>query len=333
MSKESFPLAVNVMPLETRRSAILHLATRAEELGYQAFTLPETWSYDATLMLTEIAGRTQHIRLWASILGIWGRSAAHIAMAAATLNIISDGRFTLGLGSSTKQLTEGLHDVAYEAPYRKLRQTIRQVRALLQGERAPLTRTTETRSLRLNLPPQKDLPILLAASSAESIRIAGELCDGWVPFLFPRDRLADGIALLKAGAARAGKAGEALHVCPGIPTVVSEDTATAREGAAWFVAFYLLQMGPLYRQLLTQMGFEQAVAAVLAANANGPAAIVPPEAEILLEQLTIYGTPEQARKQLAQWYAAGADMPGLVLRPNLSASEADFVLQTFRSQP
>ena len=57
MSKESFPLGVNVMPLETRRSAILHLATRADELGYQAFTLPETWSYDTTLVLTEIAGR------------------------------------------------------------------------------------------------------------------------------------------------------------------------------------------------------------------------------------------------------------------------------------
>jgi alkanesulfonate monooxygenase SsuD/methylene tetrahydromethanopterin reductase-like flavin-dependent oxidoreductase (luciferase family) len=131
MPSEAHPLAVNVMPLETRRAAILHLATRADELGYQAFALPETWSYDATLMLTEIAGCTRQIRLGASVLGIWGRSAAHIAMAAATLNMISDGRFILGLGASTKQLTEGLHDVAYKTPHRKLRQTIRQVRALL----------------------------------------------------------------------------------------------------------------------------------------------------------------------------------------------------------
>jgi alkanesulfonate monooxygenase SsuD/methylene tetrahydromethanopterin reductase-like flavin-dependent oxidoreductase (luciferase family) len=192
---------------------------------------------------------------------------------------------------------------------------------------------TETRPLRLNLPPQRELPILLAASSAESIRIAGELCDGWLPFLFPRDRLADGITLLKEGAARAGKSAQSLQVCPAIPTVVTEDAATAREGAAWFVAFYLLVMGPLYRQLLMRLGFDQAVAAVQAANADGKPAIVPPEAEVLLEQLTIYGTPEQAQRQLAQWYAAGANMPVLVLRPNLSANEADFVLQTFRSQP
>ena len=120
--------------------------------------------------------------------------------------------------------------------------------------------------------------------------------------------------------------------CPVIPTVVTEDLATAREGAAWFVAFYLIMMGPLYRQVLTRLGFEPAVEAVLAANADGKPAIVPPEAEVLLAQLTIYGTPEQAQKQLAQWYAAGADMPVLALRPNLSASEADFLLHAFRSQ-
>jgi alkanesulfonate monooxygenase SsuD/methylene tetrahydromethanopterin reductase-like flavin-dependent oxidoreductase (luciferase family) len=122
MLEKSQTLAVSVMPLETRRDTILHVATRADELGYQAFSLPETWSHDTTIILTEIAIRTQKIYLGTCILGIWGRSAAHIVRASASLNAISKGRFMLGLGSSTKQLTEGLHDVLYKAPFKKLRQ-------------------------------------------------------------------------------------------------------------------------------------------------------------------------------------------------------------------
>lgn len=329
MKKKSHALAVSVMPLETRRDTILHIATGADELGYQAFTLPETWSHDTTLVLTEIAVSTQQIYLGTGILGIWGRSAAHIAMASATLNTISKGRFLLGLGSSTKQLTEGLHDVLYKAPYKKLRQTITQVRALLKGERVPLVVTREERPLRLNLAPQPEIPILLAASSPKSIQIAGELCDGWLPFLYPRNRLAEGIALLEEGTARSDNPQKKRQICPTIPTVVSENMDAAREGAAWFVAFYLVIMGPLYRNALARQGFKKEVEAVLAANAGRKPAIVPPEADVLLEQLTIYGTPELAQRQLAGWYDAGADMPTLLLGPNLNQDEIDFALKAF----
>ncbi|HBY95261.1 MAG TPA: hypothetical protein DEP84_15135 [Chloroflexi bacterium] len=124
-----------------------------------------------------------------------------------------------------------------------------------------------------------------------------------------------------------------LQVCPGIPTVVTEDAATARQGVAWYVAFYLVMMGPIYRRALARLGFEKEVEAMLAANANRNPAIVPDEAEGLLEQLAIYGTPEQAREQLERWYDAGADMPLLALGPNLSSGEIDFVLQAFRNAP
>ena len=327
------PLSVTVMPLETRRDAILHLAARADALGYQAFALPETWSHDAMLILTEAALRTQNIRLLAGILGVWGRSAAHIAMASATLNEISHGRFMLGLGASTPQLTEGLHDVAYETPHKKLRQTLTQVRALLNGERIPLTRPTETRSLRLNYAPQPELPILVAAASPKSIQLAGELGDGWLPFLFPKDRLAESIALFREGAARSDNPQKPRQICPSIPAAVHEDAAIARKGAAWFVAFYLMMMGPIYQNTLVRLGYKREVEAVLAANAGQKPALVPPEAENLLEQLTIYGTPEQARTQLAGWYEAGADMLGLVLGPNLSHEAIDFTLEAFRPEP
>jgi alkanesulfonate monooxygenase SsuD/methylene tetrahydromethanopterin reductase-like flavin-dependent oxidoreductase (luciferase family) len=252
-------------------------------------------------------------------------------MAAATLNAISKGRFMLGLGSSTKQLTEGLHDISYKTPYKKLRQTITQVRALLQGERVPLVVTNEERPLRLNLTPQPEIPILLAASSPRSIHIAGKLCDGWLPFLYPLNHLPEGKALFEKGMARSDSPRGKRQICPVIPTVVKEDMATARKGAAWFIAFYLTTMGPLYRNALARQGFKKEVEAVLAANTGRKPAIVPPEADVLLEQLTIYGTPEMAQRQLTRWYDAGADMPTLLLGPNLDQDEIDFTLRAFHS--
>jgi len=118
--------------------------------------------------------------------------------------------------------------------------------------------------------------------------------------------------------------------CPSIPAVVSEDPAKAREGAAWFVAFYLVSMGTLYRQSLIRQGFGKEVEAVLAANAPKFAGVVPPDAEILLEELIVFGTPPQARARLARWHAAGAVMPVLLLRPQLSPDELDFTLNALR---
>lgn len=324
------PLGVSVMPLENRRETILHLATTADRLGYDAFFLPETWAYDITVLLAEVATRTRRIRLGTGILGVWGRSAATIAMAASTLNAISDGRFILGLGASTAQLTEGLHDVPFSAPVKQMRRVVTQVRALLKGERIPLSAATGARPLRLNLPPTPTLPIYLAGLAAETIRLAGELADGWLPFLYPSVRLADGTALLKEGASRSPEPGRLVQVFPSIPTVVSDDPQKAREGAAWFLAFYLTSMGPLYPKTLARQGFAKEVEAVIAANPTRNGAVVPPEAEGLLEQVTVYGTPAEARERLGRWYEAGAALPTLLLRPNLTPAEIDFTLSAFR---
>jgi alkanesulfonate monooxygenase SsuD/methylene tetrahydromethanopterin reductase-like flavin-dependent oxidoreductase (luciferase family) len=318
------------MPLENRRQTLLAVATAADRLGYDGYFLPETWAYDTTVLLAEAAVKTERITLGTGILGVWNRSAATIAMAAATLASVSGGRFVLGLGASTAQLTEGLHDVPYAAPVARLRRTLEQVRALLRGERIPLAVTTGARPLKLNVPTVPDLPIYLAALGDASVRLAGELADGWSPFIYPRRCLAEGVARLREGAARGGHPEHVPVVSPSVPAVVSEDPARAREGAAWFVAFYLASMGTLYRQSLTRQGFGKAVEAILAANAPRFTGAVPADAEELLEELVVFGTPAEARRRLARWHEAGAALPVLLLRPNLSAEELEYTLNALR---
>jgi alkanesulfonate monooxygenase SsuD/methylene tetrahydromethanopterin reductase-like flavin-dependent oxidoreductase (luciferase family) len=323
-------IAVAVMPLENRREAVLHLAAGAERLGYDALYLPETWSWDVTVLLGEIAARTERIHLGTGILGVWGRSAAQLAMAAATLHAVSGGRFALGLGASTKQLAEGFHDVAFTAPGTRMRQVVTQVRALLKGERVPLAAMPDARPLRLNLPPAPSLPIHLAGLAQDSVRLAGELADGWLPFLYPRSRLAQGMATLGEGAARTDppRARPVIHPC--LPTVVAASESEARRGAEWFVAFYLTSMGPFYPGVISRLGFEREVAAVIAANTTRGSTVVPPEAEALLDELVVYGTPDQARTRLARWREAGAAMPILLLPANLEPGQMDFALHAFR---
>ena len=322
-------IGVSVMPLETRREALVGLATAADRRGYDAFMLPETWAYDVTVLLAEAAVKTERIELGTGIVGVWGRSAATLAMAARTLAAISGNRFVLGLGASTPQLAEGLHDVPFTAPIGRMRRTLTQVRALLRGERVPLAVAKDARPLKLNVPAAGEVPIYLAALGDEATRLAGELADGWMPFLYPLRVLSQGIERLREGAARGGHPDRLPVVCPSLPTVVAADPAKAREGAAWFVAFYLTTMGTIYRDSLIRQGFDKEVRSVLAANSPKPLGIVPPDAEALLEQLIVYGTPEEARRRLARWHDAGAATAGLLLRPALTAEEVAFTLDAF----
>ena len=250
-------------------------------------------------------------------------------MLAGTLHLVSGGRFALGLGTSTAQLTEGLHDVPYVKPLQQVRRTVTQVRALLRGERAPLTAVAQARPLKLNLPPAPGVPIHLAGLADESVRLAGELADGWLPFLYPVSRLADGRERLIEGAARGGHPERVPGIHPSVPAVVAERSAAAREGAAWFLSFYITTMGTLYRQSLARQGFAKEVEAVLEANAGGMKGVVPAAADRLMEEVIVWGDPAEARQRLARWHAAGADLVGLLLRPHLPAEQLRLTLEAF----
>jgi alkanesulfonate monooxygenase SsuD/methylene tetrahydromethanopterin reductase-like flavin-dependent oxidoreductase (luciferase family) len=305
-------VAVGVTPMETRREVVLRLADLAEDLGYSAFTVAEGWGYDAGVLLAEIATRTSRIELGTGVLNVWGRTPASIAMLASGLHAASGGRFTLGLGAGSPQLAEGLHDVPFRAPVRRLGEVARQVRALLDGER--LTPSAGGRGLRLAAP--APVPLHLAALGPAAVRLAGEVADAWVPFLQPLSGLKGRICLLEEAAARVGR--PRPRVTPGLPT------ARSPEVAAWWLAFYLTSMGPLYATSLREQGLGEAVDAVLAANGRGVPPTVPPAAQVLVDELLVTGPGE-----LERWYAAGVDAPGLVLPQGRPLDELEQTLRTF----
>jgi alkanesulfonate monooxygenase SsuD/methylene tetrahydromethanopterin reductase-like flavin-dependent oxidoreductase (luciferase family) len=306
-------VAVGVTPMETRREVVLQLADLAEDLGYSAFNVAEGWGYDAGVLLAEIATRTSRIELGTGVLNVWGRTPASIAMLASGLHAASGGRFTLGLGAGSPQLAEGLHDVEFKAPVRRLGATARQVRALLDGERA--VTSTGARGLRLAAP--APVPLHLAALGPAAVRLAGEVADVWVPFLQPLSGLKERMCLLEEAATRVGR--PRPRVAPGLPAALSPEVA------AWWVAFYLTSMGPLYATSLREQGFGEAVDAVLAANGRGAPPTVPAAAHVLVDELLLT-QPED----LDRWRAAGADVPVLVLPPGRPVQELGQTLEALR---
>ncbi len=323
-------LAVGLTPMETRRPVVLHLADRAEALGYDAFFVAEGWGHEAGVLLAEVATRTRRITLGTGIINVWGRTAATIAMLATTLAEASADRFVLGLGAGSPPLAEGLHDVEFSEPVRRLDAVTRQVRRLLDGQRLDAAVERDTRPLKLAVTPATEIPIHLAALGPRSVRTAGELADGWAPFLLPLSGLAAALQLLREGAARQEPARALPLIAPCIPAAVSTHPAQAREMASWWVSFYVVSMGPLYRQTLVRLGHGRAVDEVLAANPSRRTFDVPESARGLWDELTLWGEGEQAREALGRWYAAGAQLPTLVLPPGRPIEELDHMLEAMR---
>src|SRR3954466_14850934 len=110
------------------------LAQRAEELGYDSVWAAEAWGTDAVTVLSWIAARTSRIKVGSAILQIPGRSPANAAMTAATLDLMSGGRFVLGLGVSGPQVVEGWHGQPWGKPLAKTREYVEIVRAVLRRE-------------------------------------------------------------------------------------------------------------------------------------------------------------------------------------------------------
>ena len=305
-------VGAGVTPFQTDADATIRLAVGAEQLGYARFGPAEGWTHDAVVLLTQMAGVTSRIGLATTVLPVWSRTPATIAMAAADLQRVSGGRFALGLGAGSPPLVEGLHGLTWRQPLDRVRTTLVAVRALLDGGRLPLDRE-HVRPLRVGAPPERPIPILLAALAPSSVRLAGELADRWLPFLWARSRLSDGRGLLDEGEARAETA-TATRITASVPLAIAEDEATARQIAAGWLLAYLTRMGPLYpRTLRDQFGFAPGVDALLDANANGGPPRLPAAAEALARDVTVLATYDEAPEAVRAWLDGGADAIDLIL--------------------
>ncbi len=292
----------------------------AERLGFDSIWTAEAYGSDALMPLAWWGAATDRVKLGTAIVQISARTPAATAMAAMTLDHLSEGRLILGLGVSGPQVVEGWYGQPFAKPLARTREYIGVLRDIWarrgpvsnEGPHYPLPLPGGTglgKSLKSSLRPlRSEIPIYLAAEGPKNIALAGELCDGWLALFysphhdrFYRDSLEQGLALPSAHRAR-----DEFEVAATVPLIVTDDVEAAADALRPMYALYFGGMGArganFHADVAIRMGYEREVARIkelyLDGHKDDAAAAVP---TALVQQLTLIGSREKIRHDLEAW--------------------------------
>jgi F420-dependent oxidoreductase-like protein len=298
----------------------------AERLGFDSIWAAEAYGSDSLMPLAWWGSRTERIKLGTAIVQISARTPAATAMAAMTLDHLSQGRLILGLGVSGPQVVEGWYGQPFAKPLARTREYIGILRDIWAREGPvtndgphyplPLTKspggpppTGLGKPLKSSIHPlREEIPIYLAAEGPKNIALAGELCDGWLALFysphhdgFYRDALGEGLARPDAR-----RSWEQFEVAATAPLIVTDDVEAAADMLRPMYALYFGGMGArsanFHANVAIRMGYEQEVEKIqelyLGGKKQEAAAAVP---TALLEQLTLIGPKEKIRHDLEAW--------------------------------
>ena len=303
-------------PPGTNPTELIALAQEAERLGYDSAWAAEAWGTDAVSVLAWLAATTSTIKIGSAILQMPARTPANTAMTAATLDLMSEGRFLLGLGTSGPQVVEGWHGEPWGKPLAKTREYIEVVRTALRREtlefegehytvpyRGP-DATGLGKPLKLMMRPLRaEIPIYLASLRRRSVELTAEIADGWLPIFFSPERARQTFPVPFER--------DGLDIAPAVPAVLSDDVETAREVLKPYYALYVGGMGArgknFYNELAREYGFEEAAQRIqdlfLDGKQRDAAAAVPDE---LVDELALVGPRERIAERLEAWKESGA---------------------------
>ena len=306
-------LSLGYAPPGTNPADLLPLVQEAERLGFDSVWVAEAWGTDAVSVLGWLAARTERIKLGSAIMQIPGRSPANTAMTAATLDLLSGGRFLLGLGTSGPQVVEGWHGQPWGKPLGKTREYVEIVRAALgrqvvehHGEHYEIPwkgpgATGLGKPLKLMLRPLRaEIPIYLAALGPKNVALAAEIADGWLPIFVDPERFDDAFGPSLAGAP------PGFEIAATVSVLVGDDVEALRDALRPHVALYVGGMGAkgrnFYNSLVRRYGWEDEAEQIqelyLAGRQHEAIAAVP---DALVDAVALVGPKERIAERLGAW--------------------------------
>jgi alkanesulfonate monooxygenase SsuD/methylene tetrahydromethanopterin reductase-like flavin-dependent oxidoreductase (luciferase family) len=295
------------------RERLLERVTIADRVGVDSAWIPEAWGRDCFTLLTQLAERTQRIRLGTGIVNVYSRTPAALAQHFATLDELSGGRMVAGFGTSGAQVIEHFHGVRFEPSLTRLRETMEVFNILMRHEplryQGKLFRLERGFTLRFT-PPRSHVPIHLATLNPKALALTASHADGWMPVMIPIDKLSDEVGAMRTRIAAAGRdpAAFEIHAPGGVVAASGEARARAEMAQAGTVAFYIGRMGVYYARQLERFGFGAEVAAVKDAWGRGSAAATAAVPAAMRQRLGTVGDVEACRERIAAEAAAGANI-------------------------
>lgn len=248
-------------------NAHVELAQEAENLGYDSVWTAESWGNDAFTPLAWIGAHTSKIRLGTAVAQLSARTPTACAMAALTLDHLSNGRMMLGLGVSGPQVVEGWYGQPFSKPVARTREYVDIIRQVLRRE-APVTNDGEHYPLPykgpnawgmgkplkpITHPLRADLPIFLGAEGPKNVTQTAEIADGWLPLYYSPYRqevYADQLKNAKQG----------FEIAAMALVNINDDIEQALYPVKTMLGFYIGGMGSkkrnFHKELMSRMGFE-----------------------------------------------------------------------------
>lgn len=295
-----------------------------EKAGVDIALVAEAYTYDAISQLGYLAAKTSTIELGTGIVPIYVRTPTLLAMTAAGLDYVSDGRFRLGIGTSGPQVIEGFHGVPFDAPMGRTREVIEICRQVWRREKLthdgkyyqiplPADRGTGLgKPLRLiNHPVRENIPIAIAALGPKNVELTAEIAEGWQPMFFYPEKADDvwGDAL-RAGTAKRDPALGSLDIMVSVSLAIGDDVEDRLAWAKPQLALYIGGMGAkgknFYHNLVTRYGFGDVADHIqdlyLAGKKDEAIAAVPDE---LVRQVSLVGPRGFVKERLAAYAEAG----------------------------
>ena len=292
----------------------------ADEKGFDCAYLIESFA-DVFGVLSACARVTEQIELASGVATVFTRNPTTIAIGAATVDSISEGRFRLGLGVGHREIhrmrddPEPARRLPFERPLRRLRETTEVVRAILEGASAGELVTYRGEVFEIVdyepwlHPYRSSLPIEYGTLAERTMQLAGEIADGVLPIFVPIEFVEQIRAAVASGAATAGRDPGEVEIGCYIPTCVDQSVDRARRAVSVNVATHMSSYR-FYREYFSRSGFGELVEEVAGLAERGDleaaAALVPEE---LLEDVAAYGPPERCHEQFERFRAAGVTMP------------------------
>jgi F420-dependent oxidoreductase-like protein len=299
-----------------------------EKAGLDLVWVAEAYGFDGVSLMGYIAAVTERVQIGAGILPLYTRTPTLLAMTAAGVDALSDGRCVLGLGASGPQVIEGWHGLAYDKPLARTREIVdicrkvwaREERLVHDGPiyHLPLPEGQGTglgKPLKIIAHPVRpQIPIYVAALGEKNVAMTAEIADGWLPLFFLPERVREVFgSSLDAGAAKRSPALGSLDICAGGIACIGEpdEVRWALDNLARpLLALYVGGMGAkgqnFYNALVQRYGYEAEAAEIqdlyLAGKKADAAAAIPAE---LIEMVTLVGPRDEVRDRLAVYRDAG----------------------------
>jgi len=321
--------------------------TEMEKAGLDLVWVAEAYGFDSPSLMGYLAALTERVDIGAAILPIYTRTPTLIAMTAAGIDALSDGRFHLGLGASGPQVIEGFHGVPYTNPLGRTREIVEICRSVWRRD-APVVH--EGANFTLPLPADKgtglgkalkiiahpvrsEIPIWIASLGEKNVQLTAEIADGWLPILFIPERARDvwGGALEAGAKKRDAARGELMISAGGLLAIgEGEEFTKLRELQRSMVALYVGGMGAkgknFYNELAIRYGFEKEAAVIqdlyLAGQKRDAEAAVPDE---FLELTTLCGPKGYVAERIAAFKAAGVTHLQVHPLPQLGQTSASLI--------